>query len=199
MTIRPYQPHDRESVVRILVSAFREDPSFARTTALALSDDKKQVLEDIFRLQIDHEYAPHGVIDLVEEEGQILGVALWNRPDGEPGVIDQLRSTRQYTRIFGRNIVKAYLRERESGAYHPKFPHWYLYTLAVSPAAQGKGVGSALLKAGLERAGHEAVYLEASTPRSAKLYATLGFVPLGELPRHGAGPSELAMWRAPAL
>lgn len=200
MIIRSYQPGDRDAAVEILTSAFAADPAFARITDLAVSSDTRRVLEDLFRLQITHEYEPAGVIDIAEETGKILGVALWTPPaQGETGAQQRMSAARGYAKLFGPHVFALYRRERELGACHPRFPHWYLYTLAVSPAAQGKGVGSRLLRAGMERANRQAVYLEASTPRSARLYAGLGFVPLGELPRHGAGPSELAMWLPPSL
>ncbi|KAK5166502.1 uncharacterized protein LTR77_008045 [Saxophila tyrrhenica] len=54
--------------------------------------------------------------------------------------------------------------------------HWYLEIVATSPTHQGKGVGSKLMRWGLERAdaqGMEA-YLEAS-PEAVPLYEKLGF------------------------
>ncbi|KQB85578.1 GNAT family N-acetyltransferase [Corynebacterium oculi] len=200
MLIRSYQPSDRDAAVGVLARAFHGDPSFARVATLATSSDTWGVIHEIFDLQITHEYEPAGVIDVAEENGEILGVALWNTPEGKKaGLSDQATALKRYAKLFGRHLPTMYLRERELAAHHPKFPHWYLYALAVSPAAQGKGVGSQLLKAGMERAGNQAVYLESSTRRSAKLYASLGFAPLGELPLHGEGPTEVAMWLPPSL
>ncbi len=60
---------------------------------------------------------------------------------------------------------------------YPGDPHWYLYMLAVDPARQGGGVGTALLEAGLARADSDALpaYLEATTERNCVLYARFGF------------------------
>ena len=60
--------------------------------------------------------------------------------------------------------------------------HWYLELLAARPEWQGKGVGSALLRWGLERADEEGVeaYLEAS-PAGKGLYEKMGFREVGRL------------------
>jgi len=60
---------------------------------------------------------------------------------------------------------------------HPKEAHWYLPLIGVEPAAQGRGIGSALLEATLsecDRAGLPA-YLEATSPRNVPLYERHGF------------------------
>lgn len=198
MIIRPYQPRDKERAVEILLAAFREDPAFARIAALAPGADEEAVLRALFDLQVGREYAPAGAIDVAEDEGRIYGVALWNPPGARLGLRERAQVALGYARIFGPGALTLYRHERELDAYHPAFPHWYLYALAVSPDAQGRGVGTSLLRSGMDRAGRQAIYLEASTPRSARLYESLGFAALGELPRHGAGPSELAMWRPAA-
>jgi GNAT superfamily N-acetyltransferase len=69
----------------------------------------------------------------------------------------------------------------------------------VAPAAQGRGLGAALLTPVLERCDADGLpaYLEASSPRSAVLYERLGFVGLEELRPLGA-PPILLMQRPPA-
>lgn len=61
--------------------------------------------------------------------------------------------------------------------HKPAGPHWYLRQVGVDPAAQGRGYGSLLLRAGLDacdRAGLPA-YLEATTPANRRLYERFGF------------------------
>jgi RimJ/RimL family protein N-acetyltransferase len=71
--------------------------------------------------------------------------------------------------------------------------------LGVATRFQGQGLGTALLRQTLDRCDREGVaaYLEASTERSAALYARLGFVHLGEL-RVPDGPRFWPMRRPPA-
>ena len=56
-------------------------------------------------------------------------------------------------------------------------PHWYLLCIGVHPDAQGTGVGSALLKHGLDRADQAKlpVYLETVTDYDVAFYSKRGF------------------------
>jgi ribosomal protein S18 acetylase RimI-like enzyme len=83
--------------------------------------------------------------------------------------------------------------------HHPtQPPHWYLATLGTAPAAQGRGLGSAVLAPVLERCDADGVgaYLESSKQRNIAFYARHGFRVTGELqlPR---GPRAWVMWREP--
>ncbi len=63
---------------------------------------------------------------------------------------------------------------------------------------QGCGLGTAMLRAVLDRADRTGVaaYLEATSPDNRRLYQRHGFVVTGELAIVG-GPSLWAMWREP--
>ena len=56
-------------------------------------------------------------------------------------------------------------------------PHDYLLQLAVAPGEQGRGLGSALLREGLERSARagRAVWLETTNPRNVPYYERHGF------------------------
>jgi GNAT superfamily N-acetyltransferase len=77
--------------------------------------------------------------------------------------------------------------------FHPSFEHWYLPLTGVDPPAQGRGLGSVLLRHTLERCDRDGVpaYLEATSPRSRDLYARNGFTQIGVI-QHGGSPT---MWR----
>ena len=82
------------------------------------------------------------------------------------------------------------------GTFHPHEPHWYLPWLGVRAEAQGQGVGSRLLARGLGRADADGlpVYLEATSPRNAALYARHGFEVVGVVEAPGY-PEIIPMWR----
>jgi ribosomal protein S18 acetylase RimI-like enzyme len=84
-------------------------------------------------------------------------------------------------------------------AHHPQDPHYYLQFIGVRPERQGTGIGSALLRAVLDRCDLQgaAVYLEADE-RSRHLYLKHGFEAISE-PTLPEGPSFFPMWRAPAI
>ncbi|HEV3322806.1 MAG TPA: GNAT family N-acetyltransferase [Solirubrobacteraceae bacterium] len=84
---------------------------------------------------------------------------------------------------------------------HPHVPpHWYLAVLGTDPAAQGQGLGSAVLGPVLEQCDADGVgaYLESSKERNIDFYARHGFRVTAEL-RLPRGPRMWAMWREPRV
>jgi ribosomal protein S18 acetylase RimI-like enzyme len=85
--------------------------------------------------------------------------------------------------------------------HHPMDrPHTYLWFIGVTPKAQGLGIGSRLLKAGLDQldsAGRPA-FLETSTERNVALYRRHGFEIIADYKPTPDGPQTYGMWREPA-
>jgi GNAT superfamily N-acetyltransferase len=82
---------------------------------------------------------------------------------------------------------------------HPHEPHEYLWFIGVVPAAQGRGLGSALIAPVLQRAdraGHPA-YLESTSPHNKALYERHGFRAAAPFAVAG-GPPMWPMWPDPA-
>jgi ribosomal protein S18 acetylase RimI-like enzyme len=80
----------------------------------------------------------------------------------------------------------------------PCEPHYYLYAIGARRARQGKGVGGALMTAGLERVDrdHMPAYLENSKETNIAFYRRLGFEVIEQVtPAPGCPPLWL-MWRA---
>ncbi len=77
----------------------------------------------------------------------------------------------------------------------PQFPCWFLGAVAVDPAAQGKGLGRAVIEPGLERAEKEGypVFLETSDETNVKIYERLGFEVKAAYPLPFDGPMTYAM------
>lgn len=84
-------------------------------------------------------------------------------------------------------------------ALHPKDEHWYLPLTGVDPVAQGRGLGTALLRHGLKTCDTAGVpaYLEATSPRNRSLYGRHGFNVV-EVIQAGSSPPLWAMLREPA-
>ncbi len=82
---------------------------------------------------------------------------------------------------------------------HPRNPpHFYLAVLGTEPAAQGRGLGSAVLQGVLEQCDGDGVaaYLESSKERNVDFYARHGFRVLEEI-KLLRGPTMWKMWRDP--
>ncbi len=75
-------------------------------------------------------------------------------------------------------------------AYSPDEPLWQLDSIAVEPAAQGGGIGSALIAFGLAKARRDGVgaFLSTGTPRNVGFYAKSGFRVVEEASYSADGP-----------
>jgi ribosomal protein S18 acetylase RimI-like enzyme len=102
-------------------------------------------------------------------------------------------------RALGRHTVRALRALTHVEGRHPKEPHWYLGVLGTRTAAQGKGIGSALLAPVLERCDDEGIpaYLESSKHSNIAFYRRHGFEVTGEIALPSGGPSVWPMWRDP--
>ena len=67
--------------------------------------------------------------------------------------------------------------------FHPQEPVWYLPLIAADPAHRGRGLGTALMEAAIERidADGRPAWLESSNPRNIPLYERFGFERIGEI------------------
>lgn len=72
-------------------------------------------------------------------------------------------------------------------------PHWYLSAVGVDPARHGEGLGSALVRRGIERAERDGrpIYLETETESNVRFYERLGFEVLEQSVATGL---ELPVW-----
>ena len=127
---------------------------------------------------------------LVWEAGEGTGAAVWIPPgrfdtwDGHPwnqAGIDALTDDggRRYDAFW-----------RWIDAHGPEEPLWQLDSIAVEPAAQGRGYGTALIAAGLERARAHGVgvHLSTGTPRNVAIYGRSGFRVVEEIDAPAGGP-----------
>jgi ribosomal protein S18 acetylase RimI-like enzyme len=123
--------------------------------------------------------------------------ALWLPPGVSPdesALMNLLQST-----VPGALLPDALAVFEQMGAFHPREPHWYLPLVGVAPGHQNNGLGTALVKQGLQCCDRERTpaYLESSNPRNISLYERLGFHQLGEI-RSGNSPIMVPMLRLPA-
>lgn len=144
------------------------------------------------RFQLSH--------DLVWMIDSPAGGAIW-LPPGHwlPGPLGQLGMLPAMLGIFGSDLYRALRGQRAFEVSHPKAPHYYLETIGVEPAGQGRGLGAALMRPMLERCDREGVpaYLEASSTRSRDLYARHGFELTEPFHLPDGGPPLYCMWREP--
>jgi ribosomal protein S18 acetylase RimI-like enzyme len=112
-------------------------------------------------------------------------VALWRPPGAAPRLWDTLATRAALPRAVAafhpveRHRLLRTLRQFDGrrAALVPQ-PHWYLESIGVEPALQGRGLGTALLAPVLAEADAAGVpaYLETETEDNVRFYQRLGFV-----------------------
>ncbi|MDY6051436.1 MAG: GNAT family N-acetyltransferase [Rothia sp. (in: high G+C Gram-positive bacteria)] len=188
-TVREATEADYPGVIEALTNAFEYDPVMSKAMG---GDGRTETLCGLFDFQIRTTYGPKGTIDIaVTEDGKVLGAALWLSPQAQKGnLLADLKALPDYYKVLGKGLIRAAFTEFRLLAKRPRFAHWYLYTIGVHEDARGHGIGSHLLDYRCERLEQVPAYLEASTYRSASLYARHGFV---ELFRFKSGKPALGM------
>lgn len=148
--------------------------------------EKDRVRKRFFDVAVRDAINPKRDLWVAELGGERLGAAIWLAPGLKSfdwSFLEELMFTPLFFSIAG---IKGMARARQLGAkltqYHPPQPHAHLAFLGVAPAAQGKGVGSAILKATLAPLDAQGMpaYLEASDERNVALYLRHGFEVTGQ-------------------
>ncbi len=186
---------DVSALARMLARAFFDDPvaSWAwRADALREKAFERFQVVRLRQLLGDEE---------VWTTADLSAAALWAPPRRWR---QTWRETAQFTRAFAhprllaRLPLVAYGWHRLELAHPPRPHHWYLAVLGTDPAAQGQGLGSAVLRPVLEQCDSDGVgaYLESSKERNIDFYARHGFRVTDELGLL-RGPRMWGMWRDP--
>ena len=147
---------------------------------------KERARRKFFDAVVEAAVHPGRDIYVAESDGERLGAALWLTPGKKAfdlSVVKQVSLAPLMFSIAGvRGMQRGFALADRLEAHHPKVSHAHLVFLGVATKAQGRGVGSELLKhtlAPLDASGTVA-YLECSTERNAALYQRHGFEVTGE-------------------
>jgi GNAT superfamily N-acetyltransferase len=159
-------------------------------------------LTGMFATIIGIESLPYGGVDIVCAGEEILGGAIWLPPGHwEPNMGVKIRAAFGHWRAVASAEIRAARLGRALASAHPRQPpHWYLKSIGIDPASQGRGVASLLLRSRLahcDRDGQPA-YLEASKPEGVPVYERFGFRRTGTVGMPAGGPAVTKMWREPA-
>jgi ribosomal protein S18 acetylase RimI-like enzyme len=156
-------------------------------------------VERMTRLELERAL-PHGQVFTTTA---LEGLAIWHPPGARESGWRRWLTELRLARIIGLagktwGQLKALQRIEAS---HPAAPHYYLRLLAVEPACQGRGAGTALMAPGIDACDAQGIpaYLETDTPDNVRYYERRGFRVLSQIDIPGAS-AALRMWtmqRAP--
>jgi ribosomal protein S18 acetylase RimI-like enzyme len=187
--IRPGGPHDVDAVAALIAEAFH--PLAVAAWLVADPGRRSHVLREVFRVHVEHAMAS----GWIWVAGGRSGVAVW-LPGGlgpPPGYDRRLATAAANHASRFRELDVAFDRR------HPRREHQHLAFLAVAPARQRCGVGSALLRwqhRALDRGGMPA-YVEASSVASRRLFLRHGYRDHGPVIDLPYGPRLWPMLRDP--
>lgn len=188
--VRPATNHDKDRVLAVITLAFATDPiaRWANPTP-----ENYLSLMPSFADAFGGNGFPHSTVYMT---GDGDAAAMWLPPGVEP---DQERMSELLTSHAPPELLENLGGLMEAlGEWHPDQPHWYLPVIGVDPAAQSKGLGSALMGYALERCDADRLpaYLESSNPRNIGFYERCGFEVLTTL-QIGSSPPVTPMLRRP--
>jgi ribosomal protein S18 acetylase RimI-like enzyme len=189
---------DAPRLAQVLASAFQDDP----VIAWIFPDEhrRRRVLPAFMEFRLRKLAFPH---DEVWMTAGGAAAAVWLPPPGrwQLPLPQRLRLLPPLVRFFGLRTASILGGLNRMEERHPHDPsHWYLFILGTEQAAQGRGLGSALLAQVLTRIDADGmpVYLESSNERNLALYGRHGFEMTSEVTIPG-GPRIWPMWREPQL
>lgn len=178
-TVVPLQPGDVPRAGAVLGAAFEHDPQWRAT--ISKPEETLETLVRMFTAVTRSTVAAGGV---AETTAEVEAVALWLPPGREIGALAIVRSgfalPRFAMRMPSADRTKMLGVLRQLGTLQKELmpePMWHLLALGVDPELQGRGLGSALVRAGIDRAAADAhpIYLETDTEENVEFYGRLGF------------------------
>ena len=187
---------DAPRLAQTLAAAFQDDPVIA--WIFPDQQRRRAVLPAFMEFRLRNLGFPHDQVWTTTDQA---AAAVWLPPPGrwQLPLLQRLRLLPTLVRFLGLRTAAVLGGLERMEERHPQDrSHWYLFILGTEPAAQGQGLGSALLAHMLARLDAEGLagYLESSSERNLAWYGGHGFEVTSEVAIPG-GPTVWPMWREP--
>lgn len=193
--VRQAVPGDVPAAADLLADAFTD---YAWTRWTVDAHRHRERLVDLHRLFLAQVAVPLGRVDVGAVGAELVGVAVWVPAGVVPDEV-WARVGPAAARLAGDRAAAAEEAETALAGHRPDGEHVTLASLGVALHHQRRGVGTATLRPGLDRADREGVpvHLETSAESYVRFYRRLGFTVTGvvDLPR--GGPRTWLMDRSP--
>lgn len=195
MTLRPGTRADVRAAAAVFGRSFHTTPQWE----WLIPDERARagVLPAFFRSSFGHVRRHGRLMVAVDDADTVVGAIAWSAPGQwkTPAWRGVLAAPALLRHLAGRGLRTFAERGRRidaaTHAAHPTEEHWYLAGVAVDPAAQTGGVGTALIREGLDVADSQGqpVYLEC-VEELIPYYERFGFAVTGRIE-----PGQVGMWR----
>ncbi|MFD7662375.1 GNAT family N-acetyltransferase [Streptomyces sp. NPDC059788] len=191
--VRPATRDDLPRVLRTLDRAFT-DYAFTRHTIAA--DGHAARLRRFNELFVTRVGFAHGRV-WVADDGD--AVAVWTSPETAAAGDVFAELAPRFAEIAGDRAEASGRAEEAMAVHRPTGPVWFLGSLGVDPGRQGRGLGAAVVRPGLEAAAAAGLpaFLETSEERNLRFYERLGFRVTAGYRLPDGGPPTWAMTRDP--
>lgn len=192
MNTYPARKDQRRTIAAMLARAFFDDPAIGWIFPDRLERSKR--LPKLFMLLFDSD-ADKGM-RLVTERGE--AATFWRAPgQAQTSLFETLTHLLPMLNCFGTAIGRGMAVGDAIDAHMPPGDFWYLHIAGCDPIHQGRGIGGAAVRAGLERAvdGRYPAYLETPLEKNIGFYQSMGFAVTDEWTVPRGGPRFWSMWR----
>lgn len=176
LTTGPLARDEEPATIEVLARAFRDNPL---NVAVIRGGAERRLRSNLHGMRALLPMAlEHGEVWALRDRARVcaalIGVPPLLHPLPPPPLALRLRT------LLGQGLGVALRWARvfeELDRFHPAEPHWYLGTFGVDPPVQGRGLGSGLLVAWLERpdVAGQPVYLETDRVENVPFYERAGF------------------------
>lgn len=192
-TIRPATTADVPAATHTLGRAFAD---YAWTRHVIAADDHQGRVARFQELFLSRIGLPHGRVWVSDD---CSAVAVWTTPESGDIAAVFAELAPAFAELAGDRSAASARAEQAMAEHRPREPVWFLGTVGVDPAHQGKGLGGAVIRPGLEAAERAGVpaYLDTSDECNVRLYQRLGFEITAEIDIPDGGPRTWGMTRRP--
>ncbi len=183
---------DADALSQVIADAFHDLPQ--SQWLIPDPDARRDILPCYFKILVEHALASGTVHTTADRSAAALWIPI--SPEGASPPRDYAARLAEVTGPWASRFTAF---DATLERHHPtNFAHHHLAILAVHPTRQGRGTGSALLRAyhhDLDQDANLPAYLEAAQWRTRQLYRRHGYLPSGLFYLPDGGPPMFPMAR----